>query len=184
MSFDEISLFWSGLTALATVIGLIFVSYQFNESRKTSRAVFLLSLDERFREYSDLNNQLQIRSNTWHPLQPSMNGEKIIHPGFDFDLLFTYLGLFERIKLLIDDGTLKLTEIDRLYGYRVRHITKNDYLFNFVKDNPQNWQDFIKLCKQLALFEKKKHNHDDDFIKKCSELSIITTPCEEDFRNC
>jgi len=108
----------------------------------------------------------------------------MIHSGFDFDTLFTYLGLFERIKLLIDSGTLKLDEVDRLYGYRVQNIVKNDYLFNLVKEKPETWQDFIQFCKQLALLEEKKRTPNTEFIKRCQDFPLITPPCEEDFRNC
>lgn len=191
---EDLTLFWTGFAAIATFLGTVatfagafFVVRQIRDTKKIAAGEFLLNLDEKFRveEYQDLNNQLSIQNADWHPLKQLMNGDKVMHDGFNFDILFTYMGLFERIKILIDTGTLDIGVVNRLYGYRVHSIVKNNYLFCLLHDKPTTWQDFIRLCEQLVCLEDQEESTENqEFVERSKQLSrkrlnpSVKTPVE------
>jgi hypothetical protein len=67
-----------------------------------------------------------------------------------------YMGLFETIKVLIDDGILDLETVNRLFGYRIRHIVKNELIRKWTIDNPKikdGWSAFIELARLLGHYK-------------------------------
>ncbi|MCB9102631.1 MAG: hypothetical protein H6633_00065 [Anaerolineales bacterium] len=66
-----------------------------------------------------------------------------------------YMGLFERVKVLIDNGLVDIDTIDKLYGYRVINIVANKVIYHKkIKDEAEAWQKFIELWHAL----KKNHS--------------------------
>jgi hypothetical protein len=59
-----------------------------------------------------------------------------------------YMGLFERVKIMIDLKLLPVSVVNRLYGYRIGNIWANDRLMceKLVKLAGQ-WQDFLMLVR-------------------------------------
>lgn len=61
-----------------------------------------------------------------------------------------YMGLFERAKILIDDGFLDPEEFDHLYGYRVRNIRANPTIRREkLEIRAYGWVYFLELEKIL-----------------------------------
>ena len=57
-----------------------------------------------------------------------------------------YMGVFERIQVLIDERVLTLRTVDRLYSYRVLNIVSNDHIrAEKLVEKEQFWPDFCKL---------------------------------------
>lgn len=172
------------IEAIAAVVGLIYIGLQVRAAHKTSKGQFLLSLDDKVRQYDDVHRKLLNES--WYP----SNKVNMSKGEPDKINLHSYLGLFERIKILIDDKSISLQEVRRLYGYRVQVIVFNRGAYEELETYPDFWIDFIKLCRSLAELEKCERSQIDlypdiqKFIEKCETLPDIKTKCEEDFRYC
>jgi len=61
------------------------------------------------------------------------------------------MGLFERVKVLIDDGIIDANTVNRLYGYRITNIVSNAAIQEekLVKE-AGSWKDFIELRQMLG----------------------------------
>ena len=65
------------------------------------------------------------------------------------------MGLFERIKVLVDNRIIDLKTVDRLYGYRITNIVKNKKIKTGKLENPETkegWQNFIELSSALKRY--------------------------------
>jgi len=69
----------------------------------------------------------------------------------------SYLGLFERIKILVDDKVVNLKTIYDFYGYRLFNIVANEKIRRekLEKDEKVRWQNFTKLWKALEKLENE-----------------------------
>ncbi|HXU36336.1 MAG TPA: hypothetical protein VN937_08215 [Blastocatellia bacterium] len=68
------------------------------------------------------------------------------------------MGLFERIKVLVDDGIVDLATIDKLYGYRVFNIVANDVIRKgkLEGQRAEHWKGFIELWDALKDRRRKE----------------------------
>lgn len=153
------------LTTITTGIGLIFIWWQIREARKTANSQFLLQLHEMFRNYDELNQELS-QDNRWKP--PEGEGK----PSW-LDV-YSYIGLFERVKILADRGQISFDEINRLYAYRIYWILRNEHLRIELIKNDGQWKDFIQLCKNIADLKtkNKSSNLDIHFLHLVDELPM------------
>jgi hypothetical protein len=119
---------------------------QLKRQTLTARGQFLLSLHERFREHDPIHLRLRSRSTDfawWADDQPTRA---------EWAAVEAYMGLFERVWVLVKDGSIDIEVIDRLYGYRVRNIVKNDRIRAAKLENSalaRDWVDFIELWRAL-----------------------------------
>jgi hypothetical protein len=61
-----------------------------------------------------------------------------------------YMGVFERIQLLIDEKILDLDTVDRLYSYRILNIVSNERIWKEkLVEKEQFWPDFTRLWHSL-----------------------------------
>ena len=68
-----------------------------------------------------------------------------------------YMGLFERAKVLIDNGVLNMGTFVRLYGYRLDNILGNPMIVESKLEHEKElWSDFIALC---AAVKEHERNH-------------------------
>jgi hypothetical protein len=69
-----------------------------------------------------------------------------------------YMGLFERIKIMIDHEVLPADVVNQLYGYRVGNIWSNDRIMRekLVKLSGE-WQDFLKLVKCMEEVKEEEY---------------------------
>lgn len=132
------------LGLIMTGVGLVYAGIQLRASKKIARGEFLLHLDELFHQHQDVHTRLR-PGGAW---SSSGNGPSSVE---DWVAVEKYMGLFERIKVLIDDGIVDLATIDRLYGYRVLNIITNDVIKKAKLEGETNnyWQDFIGLYEAL-----------------------------------
>jgi hypothetical protein len=132
------------LTLIATGAGLWFVWRQLRDARRIAQGEFLLRLDEMFRYHDKVHRRLR-RGGEWYS---QGEGPNSVEEWADVD---SYMGLFERIKILIDNKVVDLETINALYGYRLDNILANNKIKQekLEKDEKDKWCDFIKLCKAL-----------------------------------
>jgi len=165
-------LFWiafgsiaAAVGSLATAVSLIFaakaLSYagrQMQESRKVAeeskkitRGEFLLRLEEFFSQHIETHMRLR-PGGEW---SDGVTGPK---NASEWGPVERYMGLFERIQVLIDDGIIDLATIDKLYGYRVFNIVENDVIRKTKLEGAraEYWQGFIKLWQGLKEQRRKK----------------------------
>jgi hypothetical protein len=147
---------WPALESIATAIasiiaavGLIYVGKQLRESKKIARAEFLLRLEELFQEHTEVHTRLR-------PGGDWADGSKGPSTSEEWVKVERYMGLFERIQVLIDDRIVDLDAVDRFYGYRVLNIVDNPIIrqAKLEGERAKYWKNFIKL--QRALEERHR----------------------------
>ena len=130
---------------MLTIIGLIFVWYQIREARKISKGQFLLNFDAEFRHHNEIYYRL-LQHEQWDELNDKSKRAKLI----------SYLGLFERIYSLVQDGILSIGQVDRLYGYRLDDLITHDAIFEVIANYDSKWEDLTCLIKDINEYKKEK----------------------------
>ncbi len=95
-------------------------SKQLKQQSQTTRGQFLLALHERFREHESIHLRLRNAESDykwWRGPEPS---------GDEWAEVEAYMGLFERVWMLVKGKSIDINVIERLYGYRVVNIVIND----------------------------------------------------------
>ena len=140
----------TAIGVLLTIAGLIYAGKQLRASRKISQGDFLLRLDEMFLSHKDVHVKLR----------PGGKWSKTKHGPDNIEEWAaeeSYMGLFERIEILIENGVLDLGTVDRLYGYRIFNIVGNDIIRKSKLENERkSWEDFDKLWK--AIDKRRRSN--------------------------
>lgn len=134
---DELAATVIGL--LMTAIGLIYTGCQIRGSKKVAKGEFLLHLDEMLQEHNNIH--IRLRPDGDWTIDKSGPKDKE-----EWVAVEIYMGLFERVNILIEDNIIDIDTIDRLYGYRIMNILANDVIRqNKLERESSYWQDFIKL---------------------------------------
>lgn len=136
----------AGLGALLTGVGLIYAGLQVRLSRKIARAQFLLQLDTMFREHKHIENKLR---GEWATSGPKTAEEWI---GVE-----DYMGLFERVQTMIDDGIIDLRTFDLMYGYKVFYLVRNKEIYEHkLVERADQWVLFNRLLKNLEALNRNR----------------------------
>lgn len=140
----------TAIGAVMAAAGLIYAGIQLRASRKIARGEFLLRLDELFHPYNEVHTQLR-PGGAW---AEGRGGPTSVE---EWVAVERYMGLFERIKTLVDDGIVGLDTVDKLYGYRVFNIAANAIIHQakLVRES-ESWEDFIELWHALERHRKKR----------------------------
>jgi hypothetical protein len=126
---------------IGAVISILYAARQLRDSKRSAQGNFLLRFDEMLDRHDAVHKRLR-------PGGDLASGETIA-PG-DWPAIERYMGLFERIKILIDDGFIDLDAFDRLYGYRIDNITNNKQIKQAkLVDRAYGWRDFNALVQDL-----------------------------------
>jgi hypothetical protein len=163
---------WIGAgSALATaIVAIIALSYAAQQVRVAHRqrqdqleaqqhardyafGQFLLQLDESFLQHKQVHRRLRPRHDqsqrektdvgSWH----GSGGPQSADEWADVE---AYLGLFERIAVLVDRKLLDPDVVLRLYGYRMANIWANDRIrTEKLIQRASGWQDFLRLTEAL-----------------------------------
>jgi len=135
---------------LLTGIGLIYTGRQIQESRKVARGEFLLHLDELFQQHNDVHLLLR-------PGGDYAEERRKPESAQDWAAIERYMGLFERVKALVDDKIIDLDTVSRFYGYRVFNIAANETIQKYKREQrAESWRDFNDLLQAL---DKHRKNH-------------------------
>lgn len=133
MTDGELTLLGLFLTSL----GLLYTGEQIRRAKNIAQADFLLKLDDHFQHHLIVHSKLR-PSGEWSTpgAGPKSTDEWI--------LVEKYMGLFERISVLVDSGIISKKIINRLYGYRIGNIIHNEIIYQTKLVQEKNdWSDFI-----------------------------------------
>lgn len=129
----------AGVGAVLTGIGLIYAGLQMRLARRVARAEFLLQLDAMFREHQRVEHDLRV---TWADGGPGTHEEWIA--------VENYMGLFERVQAMVDDGIIDLNTFDMMYGYKLFYLVRNRVIHDHkLVERQAHWTLFIKLWRSL-----------------------------------
>jgi hypothetical protein len=150
-SFTE----WAGLVLalgglLVALGGFIYAGRQLFLSQRSARGSFLLDVEEMLRHHDHVHTKLDSKGGAdWNPATE------------EWPAVEAYMGVFERIQLLIEERILELGTVDRLYSYRVLNIVSNDYIRKEkLVEKAQFWPDFCRLWHSLEACPYWKRNVD------------------------
>jgi hypothetical protein len=142
------------VTGIVTAFGVagaigtvLYARKQLLIAQKTAYGDFLLRLDEAFVRHKVVH--VKLRFGDKYP--------KVVRPfefPKDWPAIESYMGLFERIQVLVEEKIIDIDVVDRLYGYRLFNIVANPVIYRekLVKI-ADGWRDFIKLW--LALQKQR-----------------------------
>ena len=136
------------LGVVGTIWSLIYAARQLRDSKRSRQADLLFKFDEMLNRYDPVHKRLR-PGGDWHAGKSISTDE---WPDVE-----RYMGLFERIKILIDDGFMDIDKFDRLYGYRIDNITNNRQIKEekLVK-RAYGWRDFNALVEKLEKHREKQ----------------------------
>lgn len=153
---DQAQLAVTVVGVIGAVVGLWYAGQQLHNTRQSIRGEFLLTLDQAFVRHAAVHGRLR-PGGDWEgsARRPDNMDEwwavKDLGPkDSEWLAVEEYMGLFERIEVLIDGGSLDAALVNRLYGYRVFNIVANSEIrTKKLIDLAEGRQDFIKLKERL-----------------------------------
>jgi hypothetical protein len=130
----------TGVGALLAGIGLLFTGWQISQSKRIARCDCLLHLEELLAKHTDINMRLR-PSGDWGDGE---NGPKSDKEWADVE---AYMGLFERVNALIDEGIIGIEYVEYFYGYRITNLANNAEIRSkkLQGDAAKYWTGFHKL---------------------------------------
>ena len=159
MTIGEIA---SLIIALATTGSLIYISRQVNVARRQAKGQFLLALDAQFEKFNNMTVLL-------------VNEKEFKPDGKDWYEVWGLMSVFERINIMSEDKILDIGLIDRLHGFRLRSIIRNESIYQRLGATGSEWQDFIDLCYAVAdYYEQKAEPEHKTFIERVRKLNKST----------
>lgn len=148
----------SSVSALVALVALLYVGSQVrlareqrsatveaNEAAERSvRGQFLLHLDEAFASHGAVHRNLMPGLGAW-------SDEAEGPAGHELPDVTAYMGLLERVMIMIDNRLLDADIVSRLYGYRVANICANrKVVASTLAETPDDWTDFLRLVRLLG----------------------------------
>ena len=142
------------VTAFGVAVAIIAGFYarkQVLTSQGIAQGDFLLRLDAAFVAHKDIHAKLRF-GGVYPGVVDALDFPK------DWPAIESYMGLFERIQVLVEEKIIDIDVVDRMYGYRLYNIINNPIIHEekFVKLG-NGWRDFIKLWKALGDLEMNKN---------------------------
>jgi hypothetical protein len=142
-----IGLIYAGLQLKYAGLQVKHAGLQLEFAQKVSKAQFLLQLDILLKEHETVARDLRGR---WR-------GEGGPATLEEWIAVERYMGLFERIQILIEDGVVDLKTFDQLYGYRIFYITENSVIHDHkLVERKDQWAHFIRLWDSLKKLERDR----------------------------
>jgi hypothetical protein len=135
---------WAGLAIalcglLVALGGFIYAGRQLLHSQRSAQGTFLLDLQEVLRQHDDVHRKLD-----------SDAGEHWAPSDDEWPAIEAYMGVFERVELLVENKILDIETVDRLYSYRVINIVRNDRIrTEKLVEKAEFWPDFFRLWESL-----------------------------------
>jgi hypothetical protein len=113
---------WAGLAValcglLVALGGFYYPGRQLLHSQRSAQGSFLLDLEHVMRQHDEVHRKPDSPAGKrWAPLDE------------EWPAIEAYMGVFERIQLLVEEKILDLETVDRLYSYRMISIIRNDHI--------------------------------------------------------
>lgn len=137
----------AGLGLIGTAYGLHQAGKQIAQAGDVALGDLLMSIDQILLQY---HNDVHVR------LRPGGEWDSFENPGAgprnapEWAAVETYMGLFERIYILMERGMIPKDLVRRFYSYRVGNIVANETICRKkLVSAAGGWQDFIALCAAL-----------------------------------
>ena len=134
MSIGDIA---SIVLAISGTLSLIYIARQSKITRQQTKGQFLLSLDESFAKSRELYGKLNADPN-------------FVPIGDDWPRVWALMSVFERINIMVNDKIIDSEIVERLYGYALLGLIRNDAIYQRLMQTGAEWQDFIELCQNIA----------------------------------
>ena len=113
------------------------------QAKNSAFGQFLLQLDEAFQRHNTVHLHLRNRGE-W---QKDSNNRPT---DAELPAAEAYMGLFERVMVMIDLGLLEPKVVEHLYGYRVNNIWANNRIMDVkLAQYPEGWSKFLRLIKTM-----------------------------------
>jgi hypothetical protein len=143
----------TALGAPVAAVGLLVAAVQLRGQRRATEAQFTLALDEKFQLHDKTHKKFRPAPRDeasaigiwWGP---SAEGPTTAEDWADVE---AYMGLFERVNRMIDDGLITVKTFKSLYGYRVANILSNPRVVEekLIKRG-EYWKDFASLARRTG----------------------------------
>lgn len=169
LTWSEVANIATAVGLAAAAIGLIMTALQMRAAGKTSRAQFLHYLESDAQRFQPLFKYLL-------PVGRPVTDELRLALRADELLLFSALNFFEKVQLLVQNGTVDLQSIDSLFAGRfflIVHsplvqslvLLNQSYLnyFSVVRGLYRRWFVYRKAC-GLPIFQEE--NAINDFLQE------------------
>lgn len=153
----QIAIAIPALGLLLTAAGLFYAGRQYRNSQRVAEADFLLRLDEMLFSQHDAVHRFLRPGGKW------ADGASAPSSAEEWSMLESYIGMFERVKMMLDCGLLEIDSIERFFGYRISNIVANHEIveakrLHAVDDwiklghrvrDAHPWKEFIELWHAL-----------------------------------
>jgi hypothetical protein len=149
---------WIGAVAAAlgipvAAVALVVAARQLTGQRRATEAQFLLSLDDAFRSHDATHRKFRPAPVEKRESVGLWHGETAAGPetAEEWADVEAYMGLFERVNVMIEGGLIDADTFEHLYGYRVGNVLSNPRVVTekLVKRG-EGWVDFIALARRLG----------------------------------
>jgi hypothetical protein len=134
---------------LLTGIGLLVAAKQLGASttqlkvaRRIAGGEFILHLDDAFRHHEDVHRALRPGGKWASGAAPTKD---------DYPDIERYMGMFERLKIFVDDGLIDIETADHLYGYRIRNLVANPHIVEA--------KELVQPAEWAAMEESERRKH-------------------------
>jgi hypothetical protein len=147
------------ISGIAVIVAILSATYSYREiqtiqrvseeERETSiqiaRSQLLLQLDERFDKFHHIHVLLR-PDGDW---AEGRSKPTTVDEWADVE---AYMGLFERVYFLLDEGLIKEQIVRDLYRYKISNVVVNATIHQRkLVENAAGWEKFLTLCKRLGI---------------------------------
>jgi hypothetical protein len=129
----------------ALVVALFYNAKQMINNTKTNESMFWLSLREFIIQHHEyIHKKLRPGGKLSNVASKLSNNE---WPDVE-----AYMGLFEHINIMLQEGQISDKIFKNIYGYRLKNILHNNMIKKEkLEEFGDSWQDFIALCRKAKL---------------------------------
>ena len=136
--------------APCAVAALIYAGVQLHQSAAVARGQFMLELEKMMTTHDAVHLNLR-------PTGKWTDDDTGPSTAAEWSAVDDYMGFFEHCELLLRSGSLKFTDFNHLFGYRIHNLMSNAIIVDAKLINERDkWGLFLSLIKRLG-FEQNKN---------------------------
>jgi hypothetical protein len=134
---------WAGVAVAAG--GFFYAGRQLRLAQRAARGSFLLNIQEALRHHDPVHRRLDADDGPdWNP------GERSNELPLEWADVEAYMGVFERVQLLVQQRSLDLDTVDQLYSFRLINLTRNRHIHRAkLEEKGMFWGQLITLWRNL-----------------------------------